>query len=48
MGIADFNSKYLMTLLEKVNKKIKKKKLMGDFNINLMKIKNPPTSNLCE
>ena len=29
MGIADFNSKYLMTLLEKVNKKIKKKKIDG-------------------
>ena len=38
MPIADFNSKYLTPLLEKLNREDKFCFLMGDFNINLMKI----------
>ena len=38
MPIADFSSKYLTTLLEKLNREDKFCFLMGDFNINLMKI----------
>ena len=38
MPIADFNSKYLTPLLEKLNREEKFGFLMGDFNINLMKI----------
>ena len=38
MPIADFNSKYLTPLLEKLNREDKFCFLTGDFNINLMKI----------
>ena len=38
MPIADFNSKYLTPLLEKLNREDKFCFLMGDFNINLTKI----------
>ena len=38
MPTADFNSKYLTPLLEKLNREDKFCFLMGDFNINLMKI----------
>ena len=38
MPIADFNSKYLTSLLEKLNRGEKFGFLMGDFNISLMKI----------
>ena len=38
MPIADFSSKYLTPLLEKLNREDKFCFLMGDFNINLMKI----------
>ena len=38
MPIADFNSKYLTPLLETLNRGDKFCFLMGDFNINLMKI----------
>ena len=40
MAIADFNSKYLTPLLEKLNMVDKFCFLMRDFNINLMKISN--------
>ena len=38
MPIADFNSKYLTPLLQKLNREDKFCFLMGNFNINLMKI----------
>ena len=38
MPIADFNSKYLTPLLEKLKREDKFCFLMGDFNIDLMKI----------
>ena len=38
MTTADFNSKYLTPLLEKLNREDKFCFLMGDFNINSMKI----------
>ena len=38
MAIADFNSKYVTPLLEKLNGEGKFCFLMGDFDINLMKI----------
>ena len=38
MPIADFNSKYLTPLLQKLIREDKFCFLMGDFNINLMKI----------
>ena len=38
MPIPDFNSKYLTPLLEKLHREDKFCLLMGDFNINLMKI----------
>ena len=38
MTTADFNWKYLTPLLEKLNREDKFCFLMGDFNINLMKI----------
>ena len=38
MSIADFNSKYLTLLLEKLNREDTFCFLMGDFNINLIKI----------
>ena len=45
MPIADFNSKYLTLLLEKLNREDKFCFLMGDFNITLMKI-NSESDNL--
>ena len=45
MPIADFNSKYLTPLLEKLNREDKFCFLMGDFNINLMK-SNSESDNL--
>ena len=39
MLIADFNSKYLTPLLEKQNREDKFCFLMGDFNINLLKLR---------
>ena len=44
MPIADFNSKYLTPLLEKLNREDKFCFLMGDFNINLMKINSESDS----
>ena len=38
MSIADFDSTYLTPLLEKLNKEDKLCFLMGDFNIDLMKM----------
>ena len=38
MPITDFNSTYLTPLLEKINKEDKSCFLMGDFNIDLMKM----------
>ena len=38
MPIVDFNSKYLTPLLEKLNREEKFCFLIGEFNINLMKI----------
>ena len=38
MSIADFNLTYLTPLLEKLNKEDKLCFLMGDFNIDLMKM----------
>ena len=38
MPIADFNSKYLTPLLEKLNREDKFCFFLSDFNINLMKI----------
>ena len=38
MSIADFNLTYLTQLLEKLNKEDKLYFLMGDFNIDLMKM----------
>ena len=45
MPTADFNSKYLTPLLEKLNREDKFCFLMGDLNINLMKI-NSGSDNL--
>ena len=45
MPLADFNSKYLTLLLEKLNREHKFCFLNGDFNINLMKI-NSESDNL--
>ena len=45
MPTADFNSKYLTPLLEKLNREDKFCFLMGDLNINLMKI-NSESDNL--
>ena len=39
MSIVDFNSKGLISLLEKLNSKEKICVLIDDFNINLMKTK---------
>ena len=45
MPIVDLNLKYLTLLLEKLNREHKFCFLMGDFNINLMKI-NSESDNL--
>ena len=45
MPKADFSSKYLTPLLEKLNREDKFCFLMGDFNINLMK-SNSESDNL--
>ena len=45
MPIADLNSKHLTPLLEKLNREDKFCFLIGDFNINLMKI-NSESENL--